>query len=179
MLMSCPVSALVAGVKIGSGRRSDSRSPGGSWTPQTRPSRWYSFQPEPDRYPRATHSTGIGFVRRTSMERPASSAACGRSDSGYSPGSVEIMWLPTICPVRSNQNADNCVRTRPLSGTAEPSTTSYAEIRSVATMSRCSPTSYMSRTLPRRCTAMPSRDVSKTEAMMDDNWETLVPERMP
>jgi len=44
-----PSSALVAGVKIGSGRRSDSRDPGGSAIPHTEPSRWYSFQPDPDR----------------------------------------------------------------------------------------------------------------------------------
>ena len=35
--MSCPVAALVAGVKIGSGSRSDSRSPAGSLTPHTDP----------------------------------------------------------------------------------------------------------------------------------------------
>ena len=37
MLMSWPLSALVAGVKIGSGSRSDSRRPGGSAMPQTSP----------------------------------------------------------------------------------------------------------------------------------------------
>ena len=37
MLTSCPLVALVAGVKIGSGRRSDSRSPAGSLMPQTDP----------------------------------------------------------------------------------------------------------------------------------------------
>ena len=40
MLSSCPVSALVVGVKIGSGSRSESRSPGGSVIPQTCPLRW-------------------------------------------------------------------------------------------------------------------------------------------
>ena len=37
MLMSWPLCALVAGVKIGSGSRSDSRSPAGSRMPQTSP----------------------------------------------------------------------------------------------------------------------------------------------
>ena len=37
MLMSWPLCALVAGVKIGSGRRSDSRSPAGRRMPQTSP----------------------------------------------------------------------------------------------------------------------------------------------
>ena len=42
-----PSSALVAGVKIGSGSFSDSWSPEGSSIPQTSPVSWYSFQPEP------------------------------------------------------------------------------------------------------------------------------------
>ena len=70
MLMSCPVSAFVAGVKIGVGSRSDSRRPDGRLTPQTEPVATYSFQPDPDRYPRATHSIGTGVVLRTSIERP-------------------------------------------------------------------------------------------------------------
>jgi hypothetical protein len=37
MLTSWPVVALVAGVKIGSGRRSDSRNPDGSLIPHTEP----------------------------------------------------------------------------------------------------------------------------------------------
>ena len=45
MLMSCPVVALVAGVKIGSGSWSDSFKPAGSLMPQTVPVAWYSFQP--------------------------------------------------------------------------------------------------------------------------------------
>ena len=49
MLRSCPVASFVAGVKIGSGRRSDSTSPFGSPTPHTRPVCRYSFQPEPER----------------------------------------------------------------------------------------------------------------------------------
>jgi hypothetical protein len=49
MLMSCPDDALVAGVKIGSGSRSDSRRPAGSRMPHTSPVALYSFQPDPDR----------------------------------------------------------------------------------------------------------------------------------
>src|SRR5699024_169386 len=56
---SCsPTSALVAGVKIGSGSWAASCSPSGSSTPQTAPVARYSANPEPVRYPRATHSTG-------------------------------------------------------------------------------------------------------------------------
>ena len=50
MFSSCsPRSALVAGVKIGSGSLSDSRSPFGNPIPQTSPLSRYSFQPEPER----------------------------------------------------------------------------------------------------------------------------------
>ena len=49
MFWSWPCSSLVAGVKIGLGKRSLCRRPGGSATPQTAPVAWYSFQPEPAR----------------------------------------------------------------------------------------------------------------------------------
>ena len=49
MFSSCPDSALVAGVKMGSGSSDDSTNPGGSAIPQTDPDFWYSFQPDPDR----------------------------------------------------------------------------------------------------------------------------------
>ena len=46
MFSSCPTSALVDGVKIGSGSRSASRSPSGSAMPaRPSPLRWYSAQP--------------------------------------------------------------------------------------------------------------------------------------
>ena len=45
----CPASALVAGVKIGSGSFEARFNPGGSGTPQTLPLALYSFQPEPSR----------------------------------------------------------------------------------------------------------------------------------
>ena len=49
MLTSWPLSSFVAGVKIGSGSRSDSYSPFGRAMPQTMPVFWYSFHPDPDR----------------------------------------------------------------------------------------------------------------------------------
>src|SRR5438132_8200837 len=61
MLMSCPVSALVAGVKIGSGSSADSASPDGNFMPQMVCWLRYSFQPDPARYPRTTHSIASGF----------------------------------------------------------------------------------------------------------------------
>ena len=64
--------AFVAGVNIGSGNRSDSFNPVGNLIPQTSPFFWYSFHPDPDRYPRATHSIAMGFVRCTNIDLPAS-----------------------------------------------------------------------------------------------------------
>jgi phosphoribosylaminoimidazole-succinocarboxamide synthase len=61
-----------------------------------------------------------------------------------------MKWLGTMWPVCSNQNFDMRERTRPLSGMPFGSTTSNAEMRSVATISsRPSPRSNVSRTLPR------------------------------
>ena len=50
ILMSCPVVAFVAGVKMGSGSRSDSFNPAGNGIPQTLPLVLYSFHPDPDKY---------------------------------------------------------------------------------------------------------------------------------
>src|SRR5689334_2953943 len=58
-------------------------------------------------------------------------------------------WFGTTPEMRSNHQAERRVRTSPLRGMAVGSTTSNAEMRSVATMSRWSPRSYVSRTLPR------------------------------
>ena len=66
--------AFVAGVKIGRAGDQIHVKPAGSGIPQTETVAKYSFQPEPDRYPRATHSTGIGSVRRTSIDRPRSAS---------------------------------------------------------------------------------------------------------
>jgi hypothetical protein len=53
--------------------------------------------------------------------------------------------------VVSNQNTDICVSTLPLSGIGVGITTSYAEMRSEATISRSPSSSYISRTLPVAC----------------------------
>jgi hypothetical protein len=49
MFSSCPLAALVAGVKMGSGSFCDSFSPAGSLMPHTEPEALYSFHPEPER----------------------------------------------------------------------------------------------------------------------------------
>ncbi len=59
--------------------------------------------------------------------------------------------MGTISWVVSNQNTDIWVSTLPLSGIGVGRTTSYAEIRSDATISRSSSSSYISRTLPLAC----------------------------
>jgi hypothetical protein len=48
VLVVFPYFGLVAGVKIGSGRQSDSRRPPGRGMPHTEPSRWYSRHPDPE-----------------------------------------------------------------------------------------------------------------------------------
>jgi hypothetical protein len=66
----------------------------------------YSFQPEPDRYPRTTHSIGYMSSFRTRIPRPAASAGT----------SSEMKWLGAMSRVRSNQKSDIWVSTLPLSG---------------------------------------------------------------
>ena len=108
--------------------------------PQTRPVLRYSAQPDPARYPRATHSKGMTSHLRTMTERPASNAASARSSSGKRAMSVSIRWLSTSENFR-NQKFDNCVSILPLSGIPGDRTTSNAEIRSLATSKREEPRS--------------------------------------
>src|SRR5439155_11685828 len=58
------------------------------------------------------------------------------------------MWFGTMSAVRSNQYADRPVSTAPLSGIGVGRTTSYAEIRSDATITIPACVRYMSRTFP-------------------------------
>src|SRR4051812_36127032 len=81
------------------------------------------------------------------MARPARSGfPC--ASSGKSATFTLSMWLRTSPRVRSNQKSESPVSTRPLSGIGVGSTTSNAEMRSEATISRRSPKPYISRTLP-------------------------------
>src|SRR5215469_2812200 len=77
MFSSWPASALVDGVKMGSGNSADSVKPAGNLMPQTVCDFLYSFQPEPDRYPRTMHSMASGLAFFTIIERRASCAANG------------------------------------------------------------------------------------------------------
>ena len=88
-------------------------------------------------------STGIGFKRLTSMERPVTCAtSCGCTTlSGDSP----VRWigqrLAPLGPSLSNQNKAICVSSAPLPGMGSPMMTSKALRRSLATMRmRSSPT---------------------------------------
>ena len=136
MFSSCfPFSSFVAGVKIGSGRRSDSRKPFGSGMPHTSPFSLYSAHPEPERYPRTTHSTGNGFAFRHSIARPRSVSAWARAAGGNVSTSMEIMWLGTMPESMPNQNAEIWVSTFPFPGIPSGITTSNAESRSEATRS--------------------------------------------
>src|SRR5690348_3997582 len=155
MFSSCPVAAFVAGVKIGSARRSDSIKPGGSVSPATVPSALYSVHADPEMYPRATHSMSMRSHRFTSTVRCASSFR-SRNAGGKRRMSVETRWFGTMCAVLRNQKFESCVRMRPLSGIGVGMTTSNADSRSLATMtSRSPPASYTSRTLPRRKSVAP------------------------
>src|SRR5687767_22763 len=140
---------------MGSSRRADSSSPRGRRSPATVPSFRYSDQAEPEIYPRATHSMSIRSHRRTYTARPSRSA-CERNGSGNFEISVSTRWFGTICAVCANQKFESCVSTLPLSGIGVGSTTSNAERRSLATITRCSsPASYTSRTLPSRSSTAP------------------------
>ena len=79
--------------------------------------------------------------------------------------------MSAVC---SNQNAESCVRTLPLSGIGEPSTKSNAEMRSVVTISRYSPPAYMSLTFPRPYDVMLGRAVLST-ACVDGRDEAMAP----
>ncbi len=103
--------------------------------PQISPLWRYSAHPEPDRYPRTTHSTGNACAFRHSMERPRSVSACARAACGNASTSIEIMWLGTMSSSMRNQNAESWVSTFPFPGIPSGSTTSKAEIRSDATRS--------------------------------------------
>ena len=139
MFSSCPVWALVAGVKIGSAKRALSVSPSGSSMPQTVPLCWYSFQPDPARYPRTTHSTGTTSVLRTRLERPASARASISAGRSIFSTSVVIRWFGSFN--RSNQKAAIWVKRRPLSGMPVGRTQSNALSRSVLTSRSWSPRS--------------------------------------
>src|SRR5579871_2585944 len=106
MFSSCPVVALVDGVKIGSGKGSDSRKPAGKVMPETLPVALYSFQAEPEMYPRTMHSTGKISALRTSIERPRNWSAYLRAAAGYLLTSAVIRWFGTTSARKSNQNRE-------------------------------------------------------------------------
>ena len=135
MFMSWPSSAFVVGVIIGSGKRSFSLMPSGSLTPHSslQPF-WYSRQAEPVSIERMIIST-----RKPSHFRPTVTIGSG----------VASFQLGQMSPVASRNLAAIWLSTCPLKGMPLGSTTSNAEILSVATItSRSSPMLYTSRTLP-------------------------------
>ena len=85
------------------------------------------------------HSIGsiVSFLQ--SMLRRSNSGV--RKNSGISAVSVLIMWFGMTSLVYSNQKRDSCVSTAPLSVMRFFKITSKAEMRSVATITRPSPTS--------------------------------------
>ena len=112
---SWPAAAFVVGVKIGSGRRSDSTSPAGSGTPQTDPSVTVLLPPRAREVAArdALDGDDLGALHE---HRAARQRRVVRNARGKSRGSALIRWFPTRSAVRSNQNSERPVSTRPLSG---------------------------------------------------------------
>ena len=135
MFSSCPSSALVVGVMMGSGNFSFSRIPSGSFTPHSsRHPALYSRQADPVRYPRIIIST-----RNPSAFRPTVTIGSG----------VASFQLGTMSAVASRKEAAIWLSTCPLKGMPLGRITSKAEIRSVATITMISSLMlYTSRTFP-------------------------------
>ena len=135
MLRSCPSSALVVGVMIGSGKRSFSLMPSGSFTPQiSRHPFLYSRQAEPVSIPRIIIST-----LNPSHFRPT--VTIGSGVASFQFGQMSL--------VASRNCAAIWLRTCPLNGMPFGRITSNAEILSVATITMMSSLIlYTSRTLP-------------------------------
>ena len=129
-----PTAAFVAGVKIGCSSGVVIARPAGRGWPHTVPVFMYSFQPEPATYPRTTASQGSGASRLTSMARPST---CARSSAATAlSGASPVRWLGPSGASLANQKSAICVSSRPLPGTGGFITTSKAERRSLATISR-------------------------------------------
>ena len=135
MLRSCPSSAFVVGVMIGSGKRSFSLIPSGSFTPHiSRHPFLYSLHAEPVRIERIIIST-----LKPSHFSPTVTIGSG----------VAIFQLGQMSAVASRNLAAIWLSTCPLKGIPLGRMTSKAEIRSVATITiRSSLMLYTSRTLP-------------------------------
>jgi len=123
--------ALVDGVKIGSGSLSNSLSPSGSGMSQIVLFFVYSFHPEPAMYPRTTHSSIIGVVFWTNIERPINSFLYRWHIVGYFWISEVMKWFGIICLVFSNQYLLIVVRMLPLLGMGWSMMTSNADTLSV------------------------------------------------
>ena len=109
MFSSCsPISALVAGVKIGSGSRSDSCRPGGQLDAADRAGLAGT--------PSSPSRTGSRARRTRPGTSRASDHACARPRDLRRARPSEMRWLGTISPVCSNQNTRHPVSTLPLSG---------------------------------------------------------------
>ena len=135
MLRSCPSSALVVGVIIGSGNFWFSFIPSGSFTPQiSRQPFLYSLHAEPVSIERIIIST-----RKPSHFSPI--VTIGSGVASFQFGQMSLVASRNFAAIWFN--------TCPLKGIPLGSTTSNADILSVATMTkRSSFMLYTSRTLP-------------------------------
>ena len=116
--MSWPSSALVVGVMIGSGKRSFSRIPSGSFTPHSsRQPFLYSRHAEPVSIERMIIST-----RKPSHLSPT--VTIGSGVASFQLGQMSVVWSRNLAAIWFN--------TCPLKGMPLGNTTSKAEILSVA-----------------------------------------------
>ena len=86
--------------------------------------------------------------------------------SGNGSSAFASRWFGTRSDTRSNQKWENIVKTSPFWGMPFGKTTSYALIRSDATIRRLSPRSNISRTFPLRTFGIPGRS-SCSKVLLD------------
>ncbi len=141
----------MAGVKIGSGSLELSTSPTGSDNARDL-TRSASIRPRPNRpgsHGRRTRCRSAPPCARSSCGPASNSRSMCRSSAAASRGRWRSNGWARCQRCDRTRTRDNCVSTTPFSGIPDGRIESYAEIRSVATMSRRSPSSNVSRTLPR------------------------------
>ena len=81
-----------------------------------RPLRPYWFQPDPARYPRATHSIGTTLARFNEHGAAGQVGVVGNGARELAPGSALTRWCATRSAVRSNQNEREAGEHAPLVG---------------------------------------------------------------
>ena len=149
MFSSWPVSALVAGVKSGSGRREEFAQAGGQF--DAADAAGSSGNPS-SRSPTGSRARRIRWPTAAPFAPPCCAwPECWRetpTPAGRGSFGPAAKWLGAMWRTRLNQKYESWVSTSPLRGMPLGITQSNADIRSVATNNKRSPKSKISRTLP-------------------------------